>query len=347
MIRFASPNPSSSAPELPLPTALETPCEQFLTALVEDGGLSQSTTTAYRADLQRYLNHLIDCDVNLFDRVSHTHVERLVDLLRESGFSPSTIARNISSIRRFHGFLLSRGLCRHDPTVRLDSLSVDRRRPEVLSVDEMARLLDAAGGDEPIPTRDRAILELLYASGLRVSELTGLDTPGVLLESRLVRVSGRGAKERLVPFGRQAHIWLERYAHSGRPLLSRPDSGTLFFLNSQGGGLSRMSVWKIIRAAAAKAEIEKTVSPQTLRHTFASHLLDGGLDLRSVQQLLGHADISTTQIYVRTEDAGVGTATDVEDTSPQESRVGETLLSQETRAVQALVSVLRTFHPRV
>ena len=347
MARFASSNPSNSSSEPPLPTALEAPCEQFLTDVVEDGGLSRSTATAYRADLQRYLNHLIDCDVSLLDRVSHTHVEGLVHLLREGGFSPSTIARNISSIRRFHAFLLSRGLCRHDPTARLDSLSVDRRPPKVLSVEEMERLLDAAGGDEPIPTRDRAILELLYASGLRVSELTGLETPNVLLESRLVRVSGRGARERLVPFGRQAHTWLERYARSGRPRFSRPDSGDLFFLNSQGGGLSRMSVWKILRAVAMKAGLQKTVSPHTLRHTFASHLLDGGLDLRSVQQLLGHSDISTTQIYARADDAGAGDYTEAEGTSLQESRVGETLLSQETRACEALVSEHRTFHPRV
>jgi len=289
--------PASSKNAESLPGALERPLERFLTSMSQEKGLSANTIDAYRRDLRRYLHSLVQQGVESLEQVRQQHVARLLHQLRDAGLSPSTLARNLTSCKRFHGFLLMQGALQHDPTENLDPPKLERRLPDFLSVEEIGRLMEAPDTAQPLGRRDRAILELLYASGLRVSELTALERRCLLLDSGLIRVLGKGPRERLVPVGRQAIFYVESYLRDVRPRLARPESGEIVFLNSQGGRLSRMSIWKIIKTAGDRAGLEKEVSPHTLRHSFAAHLLEGGANLRAVQELMGHADISTTQIY--------------------------------------------------
>jgi len=239
--------------------------------------------------------------VGSLQEISQDCVEGILQSLGEAGLSAATIARNASSMRRFHDYLLESGVCPANPLENVDLPQRQRRPPAVLSVEEAERLLATVTGRDPLALRDRAILELLYGSGLRVSELIALEGPHVHLEPSLLRVLGKGARERLVPLGRQGALCLEAYQRHGRPSLVNSGSGDVLFLSSRGRALSRMSIWKTIRAAATAAGLPETVSPHTLRHTYAAHLLDGGADLRTVQQLLGHADISATQIYAQVD----------------------------------------------
>lgn len=225
-----------------------------------------------------------------------------LDSLRQAGRSAATVARSLSSMRRFHEHLRDAGVCQTDPTVGQSPGRVTRREPQPLSIDEARRLVDSVRGENALAMRDRAILEVLYAAGLRVSELTALQPADLLLDHELLRVHGRGARERMVPLGKAAIEAAGRYVRFGRPSLVAQDADVPVFVNAQGRPLSRMGVWKIIRNAADAAGLQRTVSPQTLRHTFAAHLLAGGFDLRDVQHLLGHADISTTAIYSRADD---------------------------------------------
>jgi len=270
---------------------------------VRDGSLSASTLSAYRRDLERYLLFCESRQVrkagDILAQTTAAHMQNL----HECGRSPATIARSLSALRRFHDYLRTTGDCPRDPTVGLKSPRVTRPEPDPLTVDEARRLVSAGLDGDSLAMRDHAILEILYAAGLRVSELTALRPPDLLLEHSLVRVHGRGARERVVPLGDAAIDAATRYARFGRASLLRasdPDTAP-FFVSAQGRSLSRMSVWKIIRVAARSAGIDRAVSPQTLRHTFAAHLLGGGFDLRDVQHLLGHADISTTSIYTRAD----------------------------------------------
>jgi integrase/recombinase XerD len=288
----------TAADDRPLPTQLERALERFLASMAQDKGLSANTTDAYRRDLLRYLHHLAGQGIESLERVRPEHVTRLLVGLRQAGLRPSTMARNLTSIKRFHGFLVRQGILPHDPTESLEPPRQERRIPDFLTVAEVERLMAAPDTADLLGRRDRAILELLYASGLRVSELIALDRRSLLLDRELVRVVG-GGRERLVPIGRQAIFHIESYLRLVRPYLVRPESGEIVFLNARGGRLSRMGVWKIIRTAGQKAGLARDVSPHTLRHSFATHLLEGGANLRAVQELLGHADISTTQIYAR------------------------------------------------
>lgn len=273
--------------------------DRFLTAMERERGLTANTLDAYRRDLTRYLADLGEQGVEALADVRQEHILCLLDGLRAQGRRPSTLARNITSLKRFHGFLVARGILAHNPTENVDAPRLKRRLPDFLSVDEIERILEAPDTSGPLGLRDRAMLELLYASGLRVSELIGLTIPSLLLDSALVGIPGRGNRERLVPVGRQAMEFLETYLGTARSSLARPDSGDTVFLNSRGGSLSRMTVWKVIRAASQQAGLERNISPHTLRHSFAAHLLERGANLRIVQELLGHADISTTQVYAR------------------------------------------------
>lgn len=272
-----------------------------------DGTLSASTVAAYRRDLEAYATHCRDTGARTVGAVTRQTAAAHIDDLQAAGRRPATVARHLSALRRFHDYLCTNGAARIDPTVDLAKPRVERRDPDPLSIDEAQRLVSAVGGEDPLSMRDRAMLEVLYAAGLRVSELTALRAGDLLLDHDLVRVRGRGARERMVPLGRAAVDGCRRYARFGRPSLLGVASAEeapegLFFVTGQGRALSRMSVWKTIRTAAATAGIDRAVSPQTLRHTFAAHLLDGGFDLRDVQHLLGHADISTTAIYHRDDD---------------------------------------------
>ena len=271
----------------------------FLRFLQQQRGLAANTLDAYHRDLRRYLECLDRQGIKALAEVRQEHVAMLLRLLHDMGLKSSTMARNLTSIRRFHQFLLPSGIASHDPTENLDVPRLERRLPDYLTVDEVDRLLSASDISDPLGLRDRAILELLYATGLRVSELLALERRALSFDSALLHIAGKKPRERLIPIGRPALLYLENYIRDVRPKLVCPDSGDTVFLNARGRALSRMSIWKIIRAAAQKIRLDKDASPQILRHSFAAHLLEGGASLRAVQELLGHADISTTQIYAR------------------------------------------------
>ena len=264
-------------------------------------GLAANTIAAYRRDLIRYLGALAQRGLSKPSAIAPQHVSELLHILRERRLSPATIARNITSIKRFHAFLLTHGQTSIDPTANLDPPKLERKLPEFLTVAEVERLMEAIDSTDPLGLRDRAILELLYASGMRASEVTNVTIANLMLDQRLLQVPGSGRRMRQVPIGGHAVGHVGRYLRDARPHLARPDSGDSLFLNAQGGSLSRMSVWKIIRAAADRASLGKEISPHTLRHSFATHLLEGGAHLGDVQELLGHADISTTQVYAQVD----------------------------------------------
>jgi integrase/recombinase XerD len=221
--------------------------------------------------------------------------------LKDLGLAPASIRRNVSSVRTYFRYLLADGHVVRDPSERLETPKRWRSLPDVLSVDEVNRLLAAPSLDEPFAFRDRALLELAYGAGLRVSEWITLAVRDVLFEEGLVRVFGKGSKERLVPIGRSAIGAVAIYLRELRPKLERGEGRGILILNARGRPLSRMGAWKILRHYVEKARITKHVSPHTLRHSFATHLLEGGADLRAVQEMLGHADISTTQIYTHVD----------------------------------------------
>ena len=221
--------------------------------------------------------------------------------LKDLGLAPSSIARNLSSLRTYFRFLLGEGEVTGDPSDRVSMPKQWRRLPEALSVPEMEKLLEAPDLLHPLAWRDRALLEFAYATGVRVSELIGVRIRDLHLDEQFVSVFGKGSKERLVPIGGRAVGTLAIYQRETRPRLDRGKGEGRVFLNARGGPLTRMGVWKILREHVATAGIEKRVTPHTLRHTFATHLLEGGADLMAVQEMLGHADISTTQIYTHVD----------------------------------------------
>lgn len=239
--------------------------------------------------------------VDRADAITAGMLREFVYHLKDLGLAGTSIRRNISALRTWFRIMLTEGLVRHDPTERLDSPARLRTLPEVLSVDAVLKLLAAPQLDERLAFRDRAMLELAYGAGLRVSEWIGLALKDVLLEEGLVRVLGKGNKERLVPIGRSAIGAVAVYVRELRPVLERGEGKGTLFLNGQGKPLTRMGAWKILRKYVVMAGIEQAVSPHTLRHSFATHLLEGGADLRAVQEMLGHADIATTQIYTHVD----------------------------------------------
>ena len=222
-------------------------------------------------------------------------------LLKDLGLSPATIRREVSAIRTYFGFLVGEGRITDNPSDRLESPQRWRRLPEVLSVPEIEGMLAAPQVEEPLAWRDRALLELAYGAGLRVSELCGLGLADLLMAEGLVRVFGKGSKERLVPIGRSVIGAVSTYLHTIRPSLDRGKSGGRVLLNARGEPLSRVGAWGVVKRCARRAGITKRVTPHTLRHSFATHLLEGGADLRAVQEMLGHADLSTTQIYTHVD----------------------------------------------
>ncbi|OKL38037.1 site-specific tyrosine recombinase XerD [Domibacillus mangrovi] len=270
----------------------------FLHFLIVEKGLADNTIAAYRRDLVHYTDYLEKVEQLTINKVKRVHILHFLEQLKEQGKSPKTIARHISTIRSWHHFLIQDRVTDHDPTHHIETPKSGRSLPKVLSMDETEALLSAADVSTPLGMRDKAMMELMYASGLRVSELTSLNKEDVHLMMGFVRCTGKGDKERIVPAGRQALLAIERYLQHGRPaLVSKKHSDDALFLNHYGKRLTRQGFWKIIKALAKKATIEKEMTPHTLRHSFATHLLENGADLRAVQEMLGHADISTTQIY--------------------------------------------------
>jgi integrase/recombinase XerD len=234
-------------------------------------------------------------------RITRRLLRDFVYLLKDLGLSAATIRRQVSAIRTYFGFLLGEGLLKDDPSDRMETPRRGRVLPATLSVREVEALLSAPDIEQPLAWRDRALLELAYGAGLRVSELSGLGLTDLLLSENLVRVFGKGAKERLVPIGRSVIGAVSVYLHTLRPELDRGKSRGRLLLNARGEPLSRVGAWGIVKRAAERAGIRKRVTPHTLRHSFATHLLEGGADLRAVQEMLGHADLSTTQIYTHVD----------------------------------------------
>ena len=271
--------------------------EQYIDHLNFERGLSTLTVDAYRRDLLRFVE-FVDREGRSEPRsVTAADLRNYVLHLGGLGLAPTTVRRAQSALRTYFGFLLEEGVTQHDPTEGLESPRVGRPLPDVLSYEEVLKLLEAPSVDSPVYWRDKAILEVLYATGVRVSELVGLKLAGLDLKLGLCTVSGKGAKERMVPLGEPASVALRRYLNDVRTRFDRGRSGGHVFLSRNGRRLSRTSIWSMVREAARTAGLGKRVSPHTLRHTFATHLLEGGADLASVQELLGHVDISTTQIY--------------------------------------------------
>jgi integrase/recombinase XerD len=275
--------------------------ERFGEFLALEQGASPRTHEAYGRDLARFATYArargAADPVGVDARVLREYVYHLKDL----GLAPASIRRNVSAVRTYYRFLLAEGHVVRDPSERLETPKRWRTLPDVLTVDEATRLLAAPTLDEPLAFRDRALLELAYGAGLRVSEWIALGVRDVLMEDGLVRVFGKGSKERLVPIGRSAIGAVAVYLRELRPRLERGEGKGVLFLNARGTPLTRMGAWKILRKYVEAAGIEKAVSPHTLRHSFATHLLEGGADLRAVQEMLGHADISTTQIYTHVD----------------------------------------------
>ncbi len=275
---------------------------EYLHFLALEKNASRNTVASYRLDIARYLDFLEAHSVHALSQATDRHLSGFMVSLREAGLSARSISRACSAVRGFHKFLLGDGIVRTNPAEMVDAPKVERTLPDVLSVAEMESILSqpkAAPRDRRnLWIRDRAILELMYASGLRVSEVISLSRSNVLAEQGLLRVLGTGTKERLVPVGGSALRWVARYREECRVHLQRQSvSQDVLFLNARGAPMTRMAIWNIVRQYTRMAGIEKEVHPHTFRHSFATHLLEGGADLRSVQEMLGHADISTTQIY--------------------------------------------------
>jgi len=284
---------------VPLPP--EFALEPFRDYLTLEAGHSRHTVDNYLRDIRRFATHALAAGIRTPAEVSGARVRDFVYALKDLGLTPATIRRQISALRTYYRFLAGEGRVVQDPTTRIETPKRWRTLPTVLTGAEVDRLLSAPDADTPLGVRDRALLEFGYATGARVSELVGLKLQDVLFEDGLTRLFGKGSKERLVPVGRRALGQVALYAREIRPALDRGKGRGLLFLNARGTPLSRVGAWGIIKNAARKGKLTKRVTPHTLRHTFATHLLEGGADLRAVQEMLGHADLATTQIYTHVD----------------------------------------------
>ena len=306
---------STLAPELParppavLRTALDNQLQGYLDHLAIERGVAANTLSSYRRDLRRYGDHLGQRGIVDLRDVTETDVSDFLVVLRRGDpdagavpLSAVSAARALIAVRGLHRFAAAEGIIDVDVARAVKPPTPSRRLPKSLSLDEVLALLDGAGGDAPtdgpLTLRNRALLELLYSTGARISEAVGLDVDDVDTHARSVLLHGKGGKQRLVPVGRPAIGALDAYLVRGRPDLARRGrGGPAIFLNARGGRLSRQSAWQVLQDSAERAGITVAVSPHTLRHSFATHLLDGGADVRVVQELLGHASVTTTQIY--------------------------------------------------
>lgn len=292
----------------PPPTAIERGVTDYLQHMGVERGLAANTLAAYRRDLTRYSRYLSTSGCCRPEDITRHHVTGYVRALADGSDGGSALgvrsaARTVVAVRGLHKFWALEGFTPTDPASDVHPPMPGKRLPKAISVDEVTRILEAAGTDTATGLRDRALLEFLYSTGARISEAVGLDVDDISLDAEasgpaIVRLFGKGSKERLVPLGSYGARALDAYLVRGRPLLAAKGKGTpALFLNARGGRISRQSAWTILKAAAEKANITKDVSPHTLRHSFATHLLEGGADVRVVQELLGHASVTTTQVY--------------------------------------------------
>ncbi|MCG0277638.1 MAG: site-specific tyrosine recombinase XerD [Thermanaeromonas sp.] len=270
--------------------------DEFLYYLAIERGLAENTLASYHSDLEQFFDYLSKAGVTSLKESNRGLIIAYLMHLKKQGRSPATVSQHLAAIRSFYQFLLREGILSSDPTATLESPRQVKKLPKVLTVQEVELLLRQPQPQTPSGLRDKAMLELLYASGLRVSELVALNIDQINLKEEYVRCLGKGSRERVIPIGSIACFHLENYLRHGRGKLLKDKREKALFINQQGKRLTRQGCWKIIKAYARAAGLSN-ITPHTLRHSFATHLLENGADLRSVQELLGHADISTTQIY--------------------------------------------------
>ncbi len=270
---------------------------QFLDYLSIEKGLSQNTIKSYKQDLSKFVAYLHSHSIKNIANVTKHNISRYLYYLKDRGLSSSSISRNLAAIKMFFRFLVSEKIIKEDTANLLESPRLIRQLPEVMDTSEVTRMLEAPAGRDTLGLRDKAVLELMYATGMRVSEVVGIFKENLNLDMGFIRCSGKGGKERIVPVGRKAKLALSKYLEKSRPKLARHTQDSHLFLSRLGRKISRQSLWKMLKKYARLAGIKRKITPHTLRHSFATHLLERGADLRSVQELLGHADISTTQIY--------------------------------------------------
>lgn len=272
--------------------------EEFINYLAVERGLAKNTLASYRIDLSQYIAHLKEQGISTWGDANRNHILTHLYKLQKTGKAPATISRHMAALKHFHRFLLSEGIVAQDYTLNLESPKLAQRLPKVLSTSEVEALLSQPQLADPAGLRDKAMLELIYATGIRVSEMVALDIQHVELEVGYIRCFGKGSKERIIPLGSVASHYVQEYLARARAKLTRGKAEhQALFVNVQGKRLTRQGFWKIIKKYAREGKINKPITPHTLRHSFATHLLENGADLRSVQEMLGHADISTTQIY--------------------------------------------------
>lgn len=270
--------------------------EDYIHFLTVERQLAGNTVKSYERDLTAYIRYLAQLQLSSLNAVERPAVLGYLQKLKDSGKSARTLARHISSIRSFHQFLVREQKTAHDCTIHIELPKVEQKLPDVLSIMEIEQLLNAPDASALQGIRDIALLELLYGTGMRVSELVSMDVPDLHLAMGFVRIFGKGGKERIVPLGSSAEKACALYLEKARPAFMKEPADALF-LNMHGRRLTRQGCWKILKEAGDKAEIDKVISPHLIRHSFATHLIENGADLRAVQEMLGHADISTTQLY--------------------------------------------------
>lgn len=272
--------------------------KNFKSYLILEKGLSDNTVKSYDSDLKRFAEFLAMSAVKSFQMATAEDISQFLVLLHEAGLNNTSKARYLSTLRSFYKYLLINKKIEEDITESVDVPKIGRKLPDTLSYLEVEKILAAPDTESLAGIRDKAILEVMYACGLRVSELTGLSAKDIIIDSEIVRVFGKGSKERIVPIGSVALEWIAKYIAEVRPKFIKMNNlNETLFLNQKGGKLTRMAIWKFIDKYTKLAMIEKKVHPHTFRHSFATHLIEGGADLRAVQEMLGHSDISTTQIY--------------------------------------------------
>ncbi|ETP69660.1 integrase/recombinase XerD [Planococcus glaciei] len=273
--------------------------DDYLHFLRVERQLAPNTLTSYERDLKSYLQYLKEVEqLDSLRKVERVHILNHLRHLKETTKTPRTVARHISSIRSFHQFLIRERVVDNDPTVHLEMPQMEKKLPNILSIEEVDALMQAPAENKANGLRDRAMLELLYASGMRVSECINLNIEDVNLTMGFVKCYGKGGKERIIPLGKTALAACRTYLENARGELAKPETKTdSLFINQRGKRLTRQGFWKLLKQHAQKAGIQRELTPHTLRHSFATHLIENGADLRAVQEMLGHADISTTQIY--------------------------------------------------
>jgi len=277
---------------------LDTASTRFKHYMRLERAMSANSIESYALDIRRYTGYLEERNIGDTGAITYPVIAGFLSELRECGLASSSIARSVSAIKHFHRFLLAEQITAADPAELLVTPAIEEYLPDVLTQEEMNAILEAPVPSTPLGMRDKSLLETMYASGIRVSEAVHLSMNQVIVDAGLLRIIGKGDKERIVPIGSIALSWLETYLSLARPRLLGHASGVdQVYLNHRGKGMTRMAVWNIVRKYAQSAGIAKDVHPHTFRHSFATHLLDGGADLRSIQEMLGHSDISTTQRY--------------------------------------------------